>query len=81
MGRSLPQFISDERAAGKTDSQIVHDLLSAGWHMDIIHRTLHTEPVRKRQLEPILKQKNPHMRLIIGVSVAIVALILLALFI
>ena len=37
---SVIEFIEKERAEGKSNRQIKHDLLDAGWHMDIIKHAL-----------------------------------------
>jgi hypothetical protein len=59
---SIAQFISDKRAEGKSDSQISHLLLDAGWHMDVIHKALNAELTRTRELTPVLKPKNPKLK-------------------
>jgi hypothetical protein len=44
---SVLHFIDEEREKGTSDKDIIHKLLDAGWHMDIIQRALHsgeTEP-------------------------------------
>lgn len=81
MARGIAQFISDKRAEGKTDSEITHTLLDAGWHMDLIHKAMHTELLHKRDLKPVLKRKkvNNWYVLLAGlvVSFVICAVILL----
>lgn len=47
------QFVEDERAEGKTDKQIIHDLLDAGWEMDVIHYALEGETAHKPAEAPI----------------------------
>lgn len=59
---SVAQFISDRRAEGMSDSKITHMLLDAGWHMDIIHKAMHGEPIRQRDLKPILDIKKQPIR-------------------
>ena len=54
---SVAQYISDKRAEGHDESKIIHQLLDAGWHMDIIHKVMNTE-IKHRKLEPILKKKQ-----------------------
>jgi len=81
---TLVQFIADKRAEGKTDSEITHMLLDAGWHMDIIHKSMHGEPIKHRGLDPILDIKKQPLRksALYGVAlVVVIGLILLALFI
>lgn len=34
------EFVAAERAKGKGDKAIQHDLLDAGWHMDIVRHAL-----------------------------------------
>lgn len=58
----MVKFIEEERSAGKTDTQIAHDLLEAGWHMDIIHKSMHGAPIKKRGYEPILDIKKQPIR-------------------
>lgn len=71
--RSVVQFIADERASGKTDSEITHMLLDAGWHMDIIHKAMNTDPIRHRNLDPILEiKKQPYRKPIIIVTVLLI---------
>lgn len=81
---TVVQFISDKRAEGKTDSQITHELLDAGWHMDIIAKAMHGEPIRHRNLDPILEIKKQPFRIwiILGsIFLLLVILIITALFI
>lgn len=58
MKQSVVQFISDKRAEGKTEEEITHLLLDAGWQIDVIHVAMETKPVRTRDLTPILKPKK-----------------------
>ena len=58
----LVQFISDNRATGKTDSEITHMLLDAGWQMDVIQKAMHGDPIRHRNLDPILDIKKQPFR-------------------
>ncbi len=68
---SVVKFIEGKRAEGKTDSQITHILLDAGWHMDIIHKVLHGEPIKSLGLEPVLTPKieQKYKKIIIGVLI------------
>lgn len=76
MSRSVVQFISDERAAGKSESEITHMLLNAGWHMDIIHKAMHSEPVRQRSFEPILDiKKQPYRKTKLIILLAVTSII------
>lgn len=78
---SVAQFISDGRAVGKTDSEITHELLDAGWHMDIIANAMHGEPIKHRNLEPILDiKKQPIRRSVIAGGIILLVLLLLAAF-
>ena len=81
---SVAKFISDKRAEGLSDSKITHDLLDAGWHMDIIHKVMHGEPIKHRSLDSILDiKKQPYKKAIIyGAPILIiVGLILFVTFI
>ena len=81
---SVAQFISDRRAEGLNDSKITHMLLDAGWHMDIIHKAMHGEPIRQRDLAPILDiKKQPFRKFFIYVApiLGVIGLMLLATFI
>lgn len=83
-GPSVAQFISDKRTLGLSDSEIAHLLLDAGWHMDIIHKAMHGEPIRSRNLDPILDIKKQPLRKILIcclVLILLLALALLAIFI
>lgn len=37
---AVMEFVDAERAKGKSDKAIQHDLLDAGWHMDIVRHAL-----------------------------------------
>lgn len=75
---SVAQFISDKRAEGKTDSEITHMLLDGGWHMDIIHKAMNSEPIRHRELKPILiPTLKRHRMKIYGVIIAVCLIILM----
>lgn len=74
---SVTQFISDKRAEGKSDSQITHMLLDAGWHMDIIHKAMNSELIRSRELKPILTPKLQRYRMRIYSVIVVISLILL----
>lgn len=76
-------FIDKEREKGATDQQIRHRLLDAGWHMDIIHRAMHSgegqpRPKSRRQ-KPVWQKVNPGPLVLVGLVLVIV--LLLALFI
>lgn len=75
---SVAQFISDKRAEGLSDSKITHMLLDAGWHMDIIHKAMHGEPIRQRSLEPILHKKKFYDKKILVYALTAILLIGLA---
>ncbi len=75
---SVAQFISDKRAEGHDDSRIIHQLLDAGWHMDIIHKVMNTE-IEHRKLEPILVKKQWKHRSEIKIAIVCVVLIIIAL--
>ncbi len=76
--RSMVDFIATERREGKTDTEIVHDLLEAGWHMDIIHKTMHGAPIQTRGYTPILDiKKQPFRRDVIAVVFALLIVLLL----
>lgn len=80
----MVDFIAEKRAEGKTDSEITHMLLDGGWHMDIIHKTMHGAPIKHRNLDPILDiRKQPYRKsILIVLGLAIFAgLIMLALYI
>lgn len=81
---TVMQFIAENRADGKTDSEITHMLLDAGWQMDVIHKAMHGEPIKHRNLDPILDiKKQPYKKsVVIGTGIVTFAiLILLALYI
>jgi hypothetical protein len=81
---SVAQFIADKRREGLPESEIIHLMLDAGWHMDIIQKTLNTEPLRHRNLEPILQIKKQPFRkplIIIVILLLLVALFLVAAYI
>lgn len=59
---SVVSYIKSERVAGKSDQQITHELLDAGWQMDIIAHAMHGDPVKNRKLEPILDIRNQPIR-------------------
>lgn len=79
--QSLVKFIDDKRAEGKTDSQITHTLLDAGWHIDIIHKVLHGEPIKSLGLEPVLAPKiePKYKKIIAGVIIVFAVSILISL--
>ena len=55
---SVTAFVDDERAKGKSDAAIRHQLLDAGWHMDIIKHAMAKKPVSD---DTVVKQKTtPH---------------------
>jgi hypothetical protein len=74
---SVAQYISDGRAAGKTDSEITHELLDAGWHMDIIAKAMHGEPIKHRRHEPILDIKKQPLRksVLAGLGLLLIAML------
>ena len=81
---SVAQFIYDRRAEGLNDSKITHMLLDAGWHMDIIHKAMHGDPIRHLARDPILDiKKQPFRKIFIYVApiLGVIGLMLLATFI
>ena len=59
-------------------------LLDAGWHMDIIHKAMHGEPIRHRNLDPILDIKKQPLRkstVLFAGAIILAGLILLAMYI
>lgn len=44
---SVPVFIEKERRKGTGDEEIVHKLVEAGWHLDIINEAIKKVGVRK----------------------------------
>lgn len=50
-------FIAEEREKGTADQAIRHQLLDAGWHMDIIHRAMGDKEARLAGKKPV-KRKN-----------------------
>lgn len=76
----MSQYIANGRAAGKSDSQITHELLDGGWQMDVIAKAMQEEPVKYRSLEPILDiKKQPYRKsLIIGILFLFIAALLAA---
>lgn len=81
---SVTQYISDKRAEGLNDSEITHKLLDAGWHIDVIHKVMHGEPIRTRDLKPILdikKQRLNRKNLVIIGVILFIALCVAAAFI
>lgn len=70
----MAQYIADGRAKGKSDSNITHELLDAGWHMDVIAKAMHSEPIKHRSLDPILDIKKQPIK---KTAVVIPALLLL----
>ena len=76
---SVAQFISDRRAEGLNDSKITHMLLDAGWHMDIIHKAMHGEPIRHLARDPILDIKKQPFRKIFTYGLPIIVFFLLVL--
>ncbi len=80
----IVQFIEENRASGKSDTEISHMLLDAGWQMDVINKAMHGEPIQPRSLDPILDiRKQPYRKsfLIIVIAVVLTGLLLLAAFI
>ena len=77
---SVAQFISDGRAAGKTESEMTRELLEAGWHMDIIANAMHGDPIPHRNLEPILDIRKQPLRksVVAGVVLLLIAMLLAA---
>ena len=81
----MVDFIEEQRAAGKSESEITHMLLDAGWHMDVIQKTMHGDPIQHRSLDPILDIKKQPIRKPVAIggiaALLFVALVLIALFI
>ena len=79
---AIPLFIEEERAKGKSDEEIRHQLLDAGWKMDIIQSAMQADAARHTGLQPVPESlalkllKNP--LLYIGV---VILLLLMAMFI
>lgn len=78
--QGVAHYIEEERAKGKSDQQITHDLLDAGWQMDVIQHALHGEPIKLRDFQPILDIKKQPVRrgFILGILVFVVLLLLAA---
>lgn len=79
------RFIDQERAKGTSDKEIQHQLLDAGWHMDIIQNAMHskqssqlleTSNTRKKKEINAARVLNPYIW-----AAVFVALVLFALFI
>ena len=78
--QSIVDFIAEKRADGKSDSEITHFLLGAGWHMDIIHKALHDSAIHQRNFEPILDiKKQPFKKPVVLICIGVGVLILLSL--
>jgi len=79
--QGVVHYIEEERAKGKSDQDITHDLLNNGWQMDIIQSAMHGAPIKRRDLEPILDiRKQPIRRIIIFGGIVLLILCLLAAF-
>lgn len=78
--QSVVKFIEDKRAEGKTDSQITHTLLEAGWHIDIIHKVVHGEPIKSLGFEPVISPKieEKYKKIIFGVVIIFIVAILVS---
>ena len=50
-------FIEDERTKGTSDKEIQHQLLDAGWHMDIIQHAMHAKP-QQHKVQKVSKPKQ-----------------------
>lgn len=78
-------FIEKERANGASDQQITHQLLDAGWHMDIIHNALNHDNEDVPQQDEAIALARPQWQSILmtpyGIAVAVLGLILIAVFI
>ena len=80
---AVPEFIEEERAKGTKDKDILHKLLDAGWHMDIIHHVMHKEDKGHpgNPLEPKPGLRDPRIIYPVAVGAILMVLILLALFV
>jgi hypothetical protein len=82
---AVVKYIEENRAKGKTEQEITHNLLDAGWHMDIIRHAMQGSPIKDRGFAPILDiKKQPLKRswvCAMALLGAFIALILLALFV
>lgn len=76
------QFIEQERAKGTNEQEIQHQLLDAGWHMDIIQSAMGTKVTASPSKIPDTKSLlTTRQTQVWGVAAVIVILVLLALFI
>jgi hypothetical protein len=46
---AVPQFIEDARSKGTPDKEITHQLLEAGWQMDIIQSAMKSYDAEQKQ--------------------------------
>lgn len=78
------KFIEKERAKGVGDQGIQHQLLDAGWHMDIIQNAMSSE-LSKSAPKPIsstAKKKLPVRQLqLLGIVLFFFVMVFVALFI
>lgn len=83
---NVVSFIRGERKAGKSDEQIRHDLLDAGWQIDIINHALEKEPTTPKSPQPapshFTKYSDWYTKklFVYGMGVLFVFVLLLAIF-
>lgn len=57
---AVEAFVESERTKGAADTEIIHKLLDAGWHMDIIQWAMGHVTGQRAQPQAAIVQKNRH---------------------
>ena len=83
---NVVSFIRRERKAGKSDEQIRHDLLDAGWQIDIINHALEKNPSAPKTPQPTPSHFTKYSdwytqkQFVYGMCVFLIFIVLLAIF-